>query len=124
MPLQTEIENLIDRMDTDVDAAVVEGKRDREALEGAGFDGRIYTCSENTDGLASLAATLTSDAGQIAVLTDFDEEGRKLCSSLKRMIPGRYLNRVWRKKLGKLLTARGHRDVESINNIVENPEYR
>ncbi|MDY6766337.1 MAG: hypothetical protein SVW77_03125 [Candidatus Nanohaloarchaea archaeon] len=119
MTLRADVEALVTKMDGDVDAVVVEGRHDREALEAAGFTGRIYTCSENTDGVVSLARTILEENTAVSILTDFDEEGRSLCGKLRDTIPERMLRPIWRKKLGTLLTQNGHRDVESINNIVD-----
>ncbi|MDY6773561.1 MAG: hypothetical protein SVS85_00040 [Candidatus Nanohaloarchaea archaeon] len=117
MNLEREVVSLVEEMDRDVDAVVVEGKRDREAIEEAGFSGRIYTCSQNTDGIASVAREVREE-DSVAILTDFDEEGGDLCGELRDRIPDSKLRKHWRKELGKLLTEKGRRDIESINNLV------
>lgn len=119
MALRDEVMDLVRDMDGDVEAAVVEGSNDRKALERAGFTGKIYTCSENTDGVVSLGRTIARESESVSVLTDFDKEGRKLCGKLQDILPERRIHRIWRKKMGKLLTVNGRRDVESINNILD-----
>lgn len=119
MRLRDEVESLVQDIDRDVDAAVVEGGHDREALERAGFSGRIYTCSENSNGVVALGRKIAAENDAVSILTDFDEEGRSLCGKLRDIIPDSDVHRIWRRKLGKLLTRRGRRDIESINNIVK-----
>lgn len=115
MQFRSAVQELVADMDQDVDAVIVEGPRDREALERAGFTQRIYTCSE-TNGLIGFARSV-SDEGSIAILTDFDEEGKKLNGRLRELIPGSHIQSIWRKKLGRVMTEHGRRDIESLNNV-------
>jgi 5S rRNA maturation endonuclease (ribonuclease M5) len=118
MELADKVRELVESMDRDVDAVKVEGGHDREALERAGFSGRIYVCSGNRGSLSSLAQAVKDDRVTVSILTDFDEEGRKICGKLRDSIPERRTRRVWRRKLGKMLTRKGRRDIESINNLL------
>lgn len=113
-----EVESLVQEMDRDVDAAIVEGRKDKEALQKAGFTGKIYKCSENSNGMASFSRKVGAENSSVSILTDFDSEGRSLCGSLRDSLPEKKVHRIWRRKLGKLLTVNGRRDVESINNIL------
>lgn len=106
-------------MDRDVDAVIVEGERDRAALEAAGFTGTVYTVSDDPAGVPALAKRVLEETDDIAILTDFDPEGRELNRDLQAFIPERVNRKIWRKKLGTLLTADGRRDIESINNLLD-----
>lgn len=117
MELATAIEDVVTAMDRDVDAVIVEGKRDETALRRAGFTGDVYTCS-TADGLIHLARELPHDV-DVAILTDFDQEGRSMHGRLRDAIPGRNVQGVWRKKLQRLLTADGRRDIEALNNVLD-----
>lgn len=119
MEFRDEVVDVIQRMDRDVDAVIVEGRHDREALERAGFSGKIYRCSETRGSLNSLAREVTEDEVTVSILTDFDEEGRKLCGKLREALPERRTRRIWRRKIGELLTRKGRRDIESINNLLD-----
>lgn len=115
--LARDVRALIVEMEAAVDAVIVEGGHDREALERAGFSKPIYTCSE-TDGFVGFAKDVARQHDRIAILTDFDAEGKELNKELQEYIPGRKNERRWRKELGKLLTEHGRRDIESINNLL------
>lgn len=119
LELKKELLDIVDKMDRDVEAVIVEGRRDKEALEKAGFSGRIYTCSEDTDGIVSVAREVRERHDSVAILTDFDQEGDDLYGKLRGSIPESKVRIIWRKKLGKVLTQKGRRDIESINNIME-----
>ncbi|MDY6761966.1 MAG: hypothetical protein SVY41_02875 [Candidatus Nanohaloarchaea archaeon] len=119
MRLRAAVEQLVGRMDRDVEAAVVEGGRDRAALEKAEFTGTIYTCSENSNGVVALARRVAQENTAVAVLTDFDPAGKELHGKLRESIPARHVHGIWRQKLAELLTVNGHRDIESINNIID-----
>ncbi len=115
MDLRTAVQQLVAEMDRDVDAAIVEGRNDRKALERAGFTSTIHTCTD-TDGLIGFARNVSTE-GSVVILTDFDEEGKALNGRLRDLIPDRSLHPIWRKKLGKLMTEHGRRDIESLNNL-------
>lgn len=109
------VEQLVAEMNGDVDAAVVEGRNDKKALERAGFAHTIYTCSQ-TNGMVDFARTVAEE-DSVAILTDFDAEGKRLNGRLRDLLPGSHVRPIWRKKLGKLLTEHGRRDIESLNNV-------
>ncbi len=117
--LQQDVHELVMEMDRDVDAAIVEGKHDVAALEAAGFTGDIYTVSDATEGVTALGKRVVREADSIAILTDFDPEGRDLNRRLQEVIPESRNRKIWRKKLGTMLTATGRRDIESLNNLFD-----
>lgn len=117
MPLQHDVEELIAAMDEDVDCAIVEGGNDRDALRRAGFTGSIETCSE-TDGFVAFAKRVARTYDRVAILTDYDEEGKELNRKLQAYIPGSRNRKRWRKELGKILTDHGRRDIEAITNVL------
>lgn len=114
MDLASDVKQLVREMDRDVDAVIVEGQNDRAALQRAGCTTPIYTCSQ-TNGLVGFARDIAD--GRIAILTDFDEEGKRLNGRLRDLLPGKHVRPIWRQKFGKVLTASGRRDIESLNNV-------
>lgn len=114
MALNDELRRLVKRMQQDVDAVVVEGPRDREALRSAGFEKPVRLCV-TADGLVAFARSISED--RVAILTDFDTEGKKLNGRLRDLLAGKRVCTIWRKEFGKLLTERGRRDIESLNNL-------
>lgn len=117
MPLKQEVAELIASMGEDVDAVVVEGGNDRDALRRAGFDGVIETCSE-TEGFVAFAKRVARSYDRVAILTDYDAEGKELNRKLQEYLPESQNRKRWRRELGKILTDHGRRDIESITNIM------
>jgi 5S rRNA maturation endonuclease (ribonuclease M5) len=62
-------------------ALLVEGKKDREALQNCGFSNPIFTITRTPD---EVARAVSESSGRAAVLTDFDSAGEDL---LKRIVP-------------------------------------
>lgn len=117
MGLETEVRALVEKMERDVDAVIVEGRRDKDALRAAGFTNTIHTCSD-ANGLVNFARAIPLDE-TVTILTDFDQEGKRLNGRLRDLIPGSQVRPIWRKKIGKLLTEHGRRDIESLNNVFD-----
>lgn len=115
-PWERELRELLERMDRSVEAVIVEGTNDRKALQNGGVASRIHTCSQ-TSGLDAFATCLS--ARSIAILTDYDDPGRRLNAKLREYIPDRHVEPRWRRDLGLLLTKRGRYDIESLNNVFE-----
>ncbi len=115
MDLASDVEQLVRDMNQNVDAVIVEGKNDKAALERAGCTAEIYTCSRS-NGLVGFARSVAIE-DRIAILTDYDAEGKRLNGRLRDLLPGKHVRPIWRQKLGKLLTEYGRRDIESLNNV-------
>jgi 5S rRNA maturation endonuclease (ribonuclease M5) len=62
---------------------LVEGKRDREALERIGVGNRIFLINMRPDELCERVAKTADEA---VVLTDFDEAGEKLCKRIEEAL--------------------------------------
>ncbi len=79
-----EIEDSASEMNYTVDAVFVEGPHDEKTLRLLGFDKPILECSQwSHSGLINLAAKRFSN---VAILTDFDEEGVFLNNRLSRLL--------------------------------------
>lgn len=113
-PWHRDLRELLQRMDRQVDAVVVEGPNDEAALRRVGVETPIHTCSQ-TNGLAGFASSLPGE--QIAILTDYDDPGQRLNAKLRAYIPDARVDPRWRRELGLLLTQRGRYDIESLNNV-------
>lgn len=105
------LESLVEKMDRDADAVVVEGYRDRILLEKLGFSGRIFESAELT--LEDLVENVSRAVDRVVVLTDFDRHGKKrnleIASALEKEVD---VLRTSRKRFGQQLTSTGRRDVE------------
>ncbi|WP_396612833.1 hypothetical protein ACH9L7_06065 [Haloferax sp. S1W] len=104
----------IQEMNRVVDAAIVEGQNDKRGLRAAGFEKRIYTCSE-AGRLVSFATRVDEEV--VVILTDFDPAGRKLNARLRELLADSQVTPEWRRTVGALLTPYGRRDIESLNNL-------
>ena len=82
--LYRDMEDLASEMNHTVDAAFVEGPHDEKTLRLLGFEKPILKCSKlSHNRLTDLAAKRFSN---VAVLTDFDEEGVSLNKNLSRLL--------------------------------------
>jgi len=90
---------------------LVEGKRDKEALQRIGVKNRIFLINMTPD---ELSRRVSKVADKAVILTDFDESGEKLC---KRMEEALYSYNVLpntevRRKLRHLLGVYNFEDIE------------
>ena len=109
--LLRDLREIIEEMNRDLDAVIVEGKHDREALRKLGFEKEILKASR-------LSSSDVLDK-EVSILTDFDKEGNKLRRKiLERVSSKASVKKRFRRKLGKELGLYGRRDVESINNLL------
>lgn len=83
--------------------AVVEGKRDEKALSFFGFDSVVSISGRPLEVVVEKIYSLNPQ--QVAILTDFDEEGENLASSLSKLLSsfhGMKINHSIRKKFKSL----------------------
>lgn len=113
-----ELESVVQEMDDFVDAVVVEGVRDKEALKEMGITKEIAMyCSGFS--YAVFVDYLGSRYKRVAILTDYDRAGKrfnkKLSAGLER--EGVKVERMYREKIGRILGLRGMKCIESINSF-------
>ncbi len=120
-PWVRSIRELVTDMDATVPTVVVEGKRDRQGLERAGYTGTVRQCSD-ASGIVPFADSL--EGTPVAILTDYDGAGRQLNGRLRELLPARRVDPYWRRELGLLLTQRGRYDIEALNNVFDGGRYR
>jgi len=113
-----ELENVVREMDDFVDAVVVEGARDKEALKEMGITKEIAMYSSGFS-YVELVDYLRSRHKCVAILTDFDRAGKsfnkKLSAGLER--EGVKVEWRYREKIGRILGFRGMKCIESINSF-------
>ncbi|MBI2145646.1 topoisomerase [Candidatus Woesearchaeota archaeon] len=83
-----ELELLLQKLGKADDVAVVvEGKKDRAALEAFGISGsRVFVLSRKP--LFAVAETVAERYNAVVILTDLDSEGRKLYGKLSTLLQG------------------------------------
>ena len=108
---------LIQRM-LDSDAAIiVEGKKDKAALEKLGIPGsRIIALDQRP--IFVVAEAVASDYREVAILTDLDSEGKKLYGSLNTLLQrlGVRIDNSFRNFLFKSTKLR---QIEGISNFIQ-----
>lgn len=117
------LEAEVERIDRDVDAAIVEGYADKKALRKLGFESKIFLSAERT--VEDLAEDVIRGADRVAVLTDFDEHGKeqnkKISQALKEEID---VLRTARKDFGAQLTSTDRRAVEDVRPLFDDLEEK
>jgi 5S rRNA maturation endonuclease (ribonuclease M5) len=90
---------------------LVEGKRDREALERIGVKNRILLVNMSPDKLCQRVSKVADEA---VILTDFDEAGQKLCKRVEEALYSYNVlpNTEVRRKLRYLLGVYNFEDID------------
>ncbi len=114
-----ELCSVVEEMDDLVDAIVVEGVHDKEALEELGVtkDIAIYSAGFSCTGFVEY---LMKRYRRIVILTDYDREGKKLNKRLTLRLEreGVKVDTRCRERIGRILGIRGIRTIESITSLL------
>ena len=112
---------LLGELETLVDVVIVEGTRDLEALRLLGFRGDVSLFSQVGVPDADFMDTASREYGSVAILTDFDEEGRKIDLALSEGFERRGLRveKELRYEMGRIMAALRVYAIESLDNVQE-----
>ncbi len=112
-----ELESVIQEMEDFVDAIIVEGIRDKEALEELGITKEIVLCSSRPD--TEFVDYLSSRHKKVTILTDYDRAGKEFNKKLSIRLERAGIKVVnqYRGRIGKILGLRGMRCIESVNSL-------
>lgn len=112
-----ELESVIQELDDFVDAIIVEGNRDKEALEELGITKEIVLCSSRPD--TEFIDYLSSRHKKVTILTDYDRAGKEFSKKLSIRLEHAGIKVVnqYRGRIGKILGLRGMRCIESVNSL-------
>lgn len=112
---------LLGELETLVDVVIVEGPRDLEALRLLGFRGEVSLFSQVGVPDADFMDTASREYGSVAILTDFDEEGRKIDLALTEGFERRGLRveKELRYEMGRIMAALRVYAIESLDNVQE-----
>ncbi|MHC1579876.1 MAG: toprim domain-containing protein [Candidatus Alkanophagales archaeon] len=114
-----ELELIIEEMNREVDAVIVEGSHDRAALEEMGFrkDMLLYSESKLSDG--DFVELVSKKYERVVILTDYDRDGKYFNKKLSERLQqcGVCVEHTYRDKIGKLLGLCGIRDIESMSAL-------
>ena len=111
------LESIVQEMDETVDAIVVEGLRDKVALEELGITKEIVLCSSRPD--AAFVDDLSARYRTVAILTDYDRAGKHFNKRLTTRLEhtGVKVERRYRDEVGRIMGFRGMRCIESVNAL-------
>ena len=115
-----EIRGLLNEISYLSTMVVVEGSRDVEALRLIGFEGRIEVCSRVNVSDYDLTEELKGEATSVVLLTDFDEEGRRLNRHLTSLLElrGVKVELGLRRQFGRLMAALGIYVIEALDDAI------
>jgi len=110
---------LLEELEGVADAVVVEGMRDVEALRRLGFRGRVEVCSRVGVSDGDLVEDLAGSSETVVILTDFDDEGKRLNRRLTRLLQRRGVKTKsnLRRAVGRLMATLGVYAVEALDNV-------
>jgi 5S rRNA maturation endonuclease (ribonuclease M5) len=113
------LNHLLGELETLVDVVIVEGPRDLEALRQLGFRGEISLFSQVGIPDADFIDIISMEHGSVVILTDFDEEGRKIDLALSEGFERRAVRveKGLRREMGHIMAVIGIYAIESLDNI-------
>ncbi|MFB6292466.1 MAG: hypothetical protein ABEI58_03665 [Candidatus Nanohaloarchaea archaeon] len=110
------LEEIVGRLDRDLDSVIVEGLSDKYVLEKLGFDGKIFLSAERT--LEGLVEDVVRGSDRTAVLTDFDSHGKEQNRLISHELDKEMdVVRSAREEFGAQLTSTGRRTIEDIRPL-------
>lgn len=117
------LEQIVEKIDRDVDSVIVEGHGDRKVMRKLGFDGKIFLSAERT--IEDLVEDVSRGFDRTAVLTDFDEHGKEQNRKIRHALQGEVKNsRSSREEIGKKLTSNGRMTIESARPLFEDKQQK
>ncbi|UCD45545.1 MAG: toprim domain-containing protein [Candidatus Bathyarchaeota archaeon] len=116
-----EIGELLGEMEYLASTLIVEGPRDVEALRRLGYGGRLNIYSKVSVSDAELVESIAREASSVVILTDFDEEGRRIMGHLKHLFErnGVKVETGLRREFGRLMAAIGIYVIEDLDNAAQ-----
>lgn len=114
----TELECIMEEMDDFVDAIVVEGIRDKRALEEMGITKEIVTCATRSH--TEFVDYLWRRHKRVTILTDYDRTGKRINKKLTKRLEclGVKVENRYRTRIGRVLGLRGMNCIESLNSLM------
>ena len=115
------LNHLLVELESLVDVVIVEGPRDVDALRQLGFRGVISLFSQVGVPDADFIDAISREHGSVVIMTDFDEEGRKIDLALSEGFErrGARVEKGFRREMGRIMAAVGIYAIESLDNIQE-----
>ena len=83
---EEEIKALLEKIKAEDSLIIVEGKKDRAALEGLGIEGDFFLLSSQRTSFYESAEKIASKYDKVLLFLDLDKEGRKLSNTIKKYL--------------------------------------
>ena len=111
------LEDLVQEMNLNVDATIVEGPHDKKTLRMLGYEKPIVWCSKTPHN--NLPDLIAKRFSSVVILTDFDKEGLYLNKKLTTLLENRgvKVNKFYRNKIQRMLRRINIFTIEGIYNI-------
>ena len=115
------LNHLLGELETLVDVVVVEGPRDLKALRQLGFKGVVSLFSQVGVPDADFIDAISGEHGSVVILTDYDEEGRKIDLALSEGFERRgvRIEKGFRREMGRIMATLKVYAIESLDNVQE-----
>lgn len=118
-----ELERVVQKLDRDLDAVVVEGYCDRQVLQKLGFNGKIFLSAERT--LDDLVEDVSRGANTVGILTDFDKHGKKQAREISHALRKEIdVIESARSEFGRQLTSTGRMTVEDAKPLFHSKDQK
>ena len=121
-----DLRRLLQEAEESGEIILVEGIRDLEALRALGYGGEVELYSQHRLLEIDLVEGFAESMKTILILTDFDEEGRRLYRRLSRHLElrGVRVDRRLRREFGRLMALLGVHAVEALDDVAESLDSR
>ena len=116
-----ELYNVLDDLEYLVSVVIVEGLRDVKALRALGFKGHVDVCSQLAVSEPEFTESLSRKNRSILILTDYDEEGKKINRHLTQLLErqGVKVEVELRRQFGRIMAAIGVYAIEDLDNSAD-----
>jgi 5S rRNA maturation endonuclease (ribonuclease M5) len=117
------LEQIIQKISRDADTVIVEGWADKKIIQKLGFNGKILLSAEKTH--QDLVEDVSRRSEKAAVLTDFDQHGKKQAKEISRKLQQEIdVLRSARREFGAQLTSKDRRAIEDIRPLFDDKEQK
>lgn len=117
------LEEVVSKIDRDVDSVIVEGYSDKQVMKKLGFEGKIFLSAERT--VEDLTEDVTRASKRVAILTDFDQHGKEENKKILQELQGEVdVIKASRKEFGAQLTSTGRRTIEDAAPLFKSKERK
>ena len=101
-----------------VDAVIVEGMRDMEALRALGYKGKIVQCSRPSVSDVELCDMVAEKFSSVLILTDYDAEGRRINRHFMQLLDRKdvKVEEGLRRQFGRIIASIGIYAIEDLDN--------